>query len=142
MELDPLNIRGLQAEMFALFFSKEFEAARSVGERALAINPNDTELMGEYGYRVAVSGGWQAGCPLVEQARERNPGPLAYFETALALCSYFSGDHQQAVMWIRKTTVPKNPVYHLIAAAILEQPETRRRATVKLPGSCKTSSPW
>jgi TolB-like protein len=118
VEIDPLNIRGLQAEMFALFFSNEFEAARNVGERALAINPNDTELMGEYGYRLAVSGSWDEGCPLVAKARERNPGPLAYYESGLALCSYFEGDNRQAVMWIRKTTAPKNPLYHLIAAAI------------------------
>ena len=116
--LDPLNIRGLQAEMFALYFSHEFEAARSVGERALAINPNDTELMGEFGYRLAVSGDWDTGCPLVAKARERNPGPLAYYESALALCSYFAGDQRQAIIWIERTTVPKSPLYHLIAAAI------------------------
>lgn len=116
--LDPLNMRGLQAEMFALYFSHEFDAARSVGERALTINPNDTELMGEFGYRLAVSGDWDTGCPLVAKARERNPGPLAYYESALALCSYFAGDLQQAVIWIRRTTAPANPLYHLIAAAI------------------------
>jgi TolB-like protein len=116
--LDPLNIRGLQAEMFALYFSHEFAAARSVGERALAINPNDTELMGEFGYRLAVSGDWDTGCPMVAKAHERNPGPLAYYESALALCSYFAGDQQQAVVWIQRTTIPKSPLYHLIAAAI------------------------
>jgi TolB-like protein/Tfp pilus assembly protein PilF len=118
VELDPLNIRGLQAEMFALYFSHEFDEARSVGERALAINPNDTELMGEFGYRLALSGDWDAGCPLVAKARERNPGQLAYYESALALCSYFAGDQKQAVIWIERATVPKNPIYHFIAAAI------------------------
>ncbi|RWN66257.1 MAG: hypothetical protein EOR99_17855 [Mesorhizobium sp.] len=118
VELDPLNIRGLQAEMFALYFSQEIEAALSVGKRALTINPNDTELMGEYGYRLALSGGWDDGCPLVAEARTRNPGPLAYYETALALCAYFRGDYQQAAMWIRKATVPSNANYHTIAAAI------------------------
>ena len=74
VELDPLNIRGLQAEMFALYFSKEIDAALRVGKQALAINPNDTEFMGEYGYRLALSGNWAEGCPLVAEARERNPG--------------------------------------------------------------------
>ncbi|RUU26053.1 MAG: hypothetical protein EOS21_06165 [Mesorhizobium sp.] len=118
VELDPLNIRGLQAEMFALYFSKEIEAALLVGKRALDINPNDTELMGEYGYRLALSGGWDDGCPLVAEAHTRNPGPLAYYETALALCAYFRGDYPQAAMWIRKTTFPGNANFHTIAAAI------------------------
>lgn len=118
VELDPLNIRGLQARMFALYLSREIDAALKVGSQALAINPNDTELMGEYGYRLAVSGDWDKGCTLVARARERNPGPLAYYETALALCSYFGGDYHEAAMWIRKTTVPGSSLYHLIAAAI------------------------
>lgn len=118
VQLDPQNVRALQAEMFALYFSKEIAAALKVGEQAMAINPNDTELMGEYGYRLALSGDWDRGCPLVAEARDRNPGPLAYYESALALCAYFRGDYQQAALWIKKTTFPANPNYHVIAAAI------------------------
>lgn len=121
VELDPLNIRGLQAQMFALYFSNEIKAALSVGRQAMALNPNDTELVGEYGYRLALSGNWNAGCDLVTEARERNPGPLAYYEAALALCSFFRGDSRDAAMWIKKTTAPKNPLYHVIAAAIYGQ---------------------
>lgn len=116
--LDPLNIRGLQAEMLALYLGGEVEAALAVGKQAMAVNPNDTELVGEYGYRLALSGNWHDGCPLVAEARQRNPGPLSYYESALALCSYFRGDNAQAVMWIRKATAPDNANYHAIAAAI------------------------
>lgn len=118
VELDPLNIRGLQAQMFALYLSREIETALSVGRQAMTINPNDTELMGEYGYRLALSGNWGDGCALVTEARERNLGPLAYYESALALCSYFVGDFRKAAMWIKKTTAPDNSLYHVIAAAI------------------------
>lgn len=118
VELDPQNIRGLQAEMLALYFNTQIEAALKVGELALATNPNDTELMGEYGFRLAMSGEWNRGCSLVTEATERNSGPLAYYEAALALCSYFGGDYERAAMWIKKTTIPSNPVYHSIAAAI------------------------
>lgn len=118
VELDPRNVRALHAEMSALFFSKEFDAGRRVGEQALAINPNDTELMGGFGTRLALSGNWEDGCPLVEEARDRNPGPFAYYESILALCSYFGGDYAKAAMWIKKTTAPGNSLYHAIAAAI------------------------
>lgn len=118
VELDPLNVRGLQAQMFALYLSRDIDAALAVGRQAMAINPNDTELMGEYGYRLALSGNWSGGCPLVAEARARNPGPLAYYESALALCAYFSRDTRQAAMWIKKTTALNSSLYHLIAAAI------------------------
>lgn len=118
VEIDPLNVRGRQAEMIALFLDGEVDAALAVGKQAMAINPNDTELLGEYGYRLALSGRWDDGCPLVTEARERNPGPFAYYESALALCSYFRGDNAEAVMWIRKVSAPDNANYHAIAAAI------------------------
>ena len=107
--------------MFALYFNKDIDAALKIGERALAINPNDTELMGEYGYRLALSGNWEQGCALVAEARERNPGPLDYYEVSLALCSYFRGELTQAVTWIKNVRAPDNALYHVIAAAIFAE---------------------
>ena len=121
IQLDPFNTRGMQAEMFALFFSKQFAAGKVVGEKAMSLNPNDTELMGEYGYRLAVSGEWDKGCPLIAEARQRNPGIFGYYETGLALCSYFKGNLEEALMWARQAKLPKNPVYHVIAAAIYSE---------------------
>ena len=118
VELDPLNARALQTEMFGLFFAKQFDAGRKVGDKALELNPNDTELMGEYGYRLALSGDWDRGCELLEKGRGINPGANGYYESGMALCSLFRRDPENAVMWVRKTTVPKNALYHLIAAAV------------------------
>jgi len=121
IELDPFNVRGLQAEMFALYFTGDVDAAVAVGKRALDINPNDTELIGEYGYRLAQSGNWAEGCSLVAEAWDRNPGPVAYYETALALCAYFAGSYEQAATLIRRAAAVHNPNYHAIAAAIFAE---------------------
>ncbi|CAN7182789.1 hypothetical protein [Mesorhizobium sp. LjNodule214] len=117
-EIDPVNIRGRQGEMLALYFHKEIDAALKVGKQTLTINPNDTEFMGEYGERLAVSGNWHDGCPLIADARQRNPGSSAYYESDLALCAYFSGDYPLAAMWIKKSPAPSNAIYHVIAAAV------------------------
>lgn len=121
VELEPTNVRALQAQMIALYFKGEIDAAMRVGRLGMNINPNDTVFLGEYGYRLALSGNWEEGCPLVEEARKRNPGPVAYYEVGLAVCAYFSGDLQQAVMWIRKANVRGNALYHVIAAAIFAE---------------------
>lgn len=120
-ELEPTNVQALQAQMVALYFNGEIDAAMSVGSRGMAINPNDTLFMGEYGYRWALAGNWEEGCRLVAEARSRNPGPLAYYEVGLAMCAYFGGDLEQAVTWIRKANVPSNALYRLIAAAIFAE---------------------
>ncbi len=136
-ELDPLNVRALQAEMFALYLGGEIESALATGKHALQLNPNDTELIGEYGYRLALSGNWAEGCQLVAEARDRNPGPFAYYETGLALCAYFAGDYSKAVAWIKKTPLTSNALYHVIAAAIfgeagLEEEASREADWLKL----------
>ncbi|WP_419695546.1 hypothetical protein ACN2CC_03100 [Mesorhizobium muleiense] len=127
-ELDPRNVRALHAQMSALFWNREFDSGRKVGEQAMAINPNDTDLMGGFGTRLAFSGSWDEGCALVEQARERNIGPFGYYETTLALCSYFGRDNSKAAMWIKKTPIPNHPLYHLVAAAIFGEGEMKIEA--------------
>lgn len=132
VELDPTNSRGLQAEMFALYFAGDVAAALRIGAQALAGNPNDCELMGECGFRLALSGDWTAGCPLIRQARDLNPGPLRYYEGALALCAYFGDDLDEAVKWVRKTGVPNNPNFHLIAAVVFGEAGDLSRAAVEV----------
>lgn len=127
-ELDPLNVRALQAEMFALYLSGETDSALAVGKQALELNPNDTELIGEYGYRLAVSGNWEDGCPLVAEARDRNPGPFAYYETALALCAYFAGDYAKAAAWTRKASFEDNAIFHAISAAVFAEAGMKEEA--------------
>ena len=83
VDLDPRNIRGLHAQMLALYFNKEIDDALAVGKQALAINPNDIELMGEYGSRLALSGNWREGCALSAEARQRDPGTLGSYDVDL-----------------------------------------------------------
>ncbi len=64
VELDPQNVRGLQAEMLAFFFRGDVDTALNIGARAFAMNPNDPELSAEYGLRMALSGQWKRGCAL------------------------------------------------------------------------------
>jgi TolB-like protein len=118
VDLDPRNVRGLHAQMLAFYFNQDIDGALAVGKQALAINPNDTDLMGEYGSRLALSGNWPEGCAFTAEARRRHPAASTSYEVDLALCAYFSRDYPQAVLWIRKTTFPDNPVYHVVAAAV------------------------
>lgn len=120
-ELDPENVRALQAKMLVLYFDGQVDAALAVGERAMLTNPNDTELVGEYGVRLADSGQWKRGCALVAEALERNPGPLGYYEAVLSACAYIDRDYEAAKGWIRQAAVVANPAYHLIAAAVFAE---------------------
>ena len=121
VELDPLNVRGLEAKMTALYFAKDIGGALETGKRAMEINPNDLELMKEYGSWLAQSGNWADGCQLTKEAVARNPARMAYSEAALALCAYFDGRYEEAATLIKRSPAVNNPSYHAMAAAFLAE---------------------
>ena len=102
--------------MMALFLSGEHNEALQVGERALEVNPNDTELLGELGSRTSLAGDWQRGAALVERARALNPAHAGFYNGTLALCAYMLRDYEAAAGLIRQTSVDRYPFYHLVAA--------------------------
>ncbi|HEV7318620.1 MAG TPA: hypothetical protein VGO04_08425 [Ensifer sp.] len=119
LELAPLDVRALEARMLVFFFRGEIDAALATGARALAINPNDAELAGEYGLRLALAGQWDAGCKLLSESAERNLGRAGYFEAALANCAYFRDDYTAAERWARLADLRANPAYHVLLLATL-----------------------
>lgn len=121
VRLDPQNVRSLQALMTVLFFGRRPEEALSVGARALALNPNDTELLGEYGSRVAQAGHWKRGASLLEQALTRNPGNSPYYVGMLALAAYMQGDDTSAVDLIGRADLKRFSIYHFVAALIFSR---------------------
>ncbi len=119
VDLAPLDVRALEAQMLVLFDRGEVDAALAVGARALAINPNDTELAGAYGLRLALSGEWETGCKLLSDATARSLGQTGVFEAALATCSYFAGDYAAAERWVRLVKPDASPADRLLLLAIL-----------------------
>jgi TolB-like protein len=118
VELEPGNTRALQALMTALFFNRQLPEALEVGERALATNPNDTEFLGEFGTRVAMSGQWQRGAALLDQALALDPGGAGYYHGTRALAAYMLNDTANAVSLIRRADLQKFPLFHVVAAGI------------------------
>jgi adenylate cyclase len=121
VDLDPRNIRALQALMTALFFNQQLAESMEIGEKALALNPNDTEFLGEFGTRLASGGQWQRGAALLKQALARNPGASGYYHAMLALSAYMLNDDKLALAEIRQANLNTLPLFHAIAAIIFAQ---------------------
>lgn len=117
-QLDGNNTRALQALMMALFFNQDLTEAMRVGEQALATNPHDTELMGEFGTRMAIGGQWRRGAALLDQAIALNPAGGGYYQGTRALAAYMLNDNATAVRAIAKADMQKFPLYHAVAAVI------------------------
>ena len=138
VKLDPSNIRGQQALMMALFLRGDYAAAVAVGTQAFALNPNDIEFKGDFGFRLAMSGDWDRGCRLVDEALKASARKIAYYKIAAALCHYFTNDLAGAVTFIRDADANDNPAYHVIATAILAEAGETAEAKQHVAGSTKT----
>ncbi len=119
VRLDPKNARALQALMLANFFGNDPAGALSAGAAAYANNPNDTEVAGEYGLRLSMSGEWDRGCTLISEAVGKNAGPRGYYEVGMALCAFMRGDTQAAELWSRMSDLNYNPMHRLVLLSIL-----------------------
>jgi adenylate cyclase len=119
--IDPENIRGQQALMGALFFSRQVDDALRVGEQAMAINPNDTDLMGEYGSFLGQSGNWKHGAEVLRIALSLNPGAGGYYHGDLGLSEYMQGNYAAASDEIRQADLQKFPLFHGVAAIIFAE---------------------
>lgn len=118
VSLDPDNVRGLQALSTALFFNGEPAEALRVGEKALALNPNDSELLAELGGRIAVAGNWRRGAAMMEDALARNPAQASFYGGLLAAAYYMIGDDNRALWWIKRSDLKQLSLYHFISALI------------------------
>lgn len=131
IQLDAGNTRGRQALMTVLFFNGQYAEAMRTGEQALAMNPNDTELLGEFATRLAMGGQWHRGAELLDRAIALNPGGGGYYHGTRALAAYMLGDHQAAVAGIKQADLQKFPLFHAVAAVIYADagmPDEARRA--------------
>jgi adenylate cyclase len=118
--LDPDEPRALEALMLWHWFRREHAQALEVGGRALQLNPNDVDLLREFGTRVGLSGDWVRGGALVERARALNPAQAGFYNGSLAFNAYMRGEYQVAADLIRQTD-RTYPLYHFIAAITYAQ---------------------
>jgi TolB-like protein len=128
IRLDPENVRALQALMLALFFTGQPTEALRIGEQAVALNPNDTELLADFASRLGQIGAWDRGATLLEQALARNPGHSDYYNGMLAVHAYMKHDYRRAEALIHQVSLEKFPLYHFIAAIIYAQLGMTRQA--------------
>ncbi len=131
-DADPQNARALQAVMLTSFFRNDTSRALEAGAAAYRSNPNDTEVLGEYGLSLSMSGKWQSGCDLISKAVNNNAGPRGYYEVGMALCAFMRGDFQAAELWSRMSDLDYNPMHRMLLVAILGASGKTDKAHIEL----------
>jgi adenylate cyclase len=113
-------------------FRGEVEQALAAGERAVALSPNNAEVLAEFGLRLALMGQWERGIAFIDEAIARNPAHPGWYHAAPALNFYRQGRYAEALQEARQIEAPGWVHNHTILAMIygqLGQEEPARAAT-------------
>ncbi len=116
--LAPENVRALQALMLTSFLNQRVAAGKATAERALQLNPNDMELVGEYGTRLALAGEFERGDAMVRQAIAYNPANANFYRIQLAVTAYFRHELKAAEEMIDAVDPSNSGITMICAAAI------------------------
>jgi TolB-like protein len=117
ISLAPNSSGGHHALALALWFSGEVDAGLAAFRTALALNPNDTEIMADFGLRLALLLKWDVAIPLIEEAFRRNPCQATTFRIAFVLHHYCEGRYLEALHEARALGATDVVYPHVAAAA-------------------------
>jgi tetratricopeptide (TPR) repeat protein len=96
--IDPRNSTAQLMLANTLFDRRDLAGFREAGDRALALNPNDPEVLVHYGMRLTFIGEWERGVPLVGKAIALNPEHPQWYLDPIIYYHYQTGDYEQALI--------------------------------------------
>jgi adenylate cyclase len=117
VELAPRASQGYRALHLVYWMMNDVERGLQAAERALELNPNDSELMAELGVRLALRARWDEGLPLILGAYARNPDLPAHYRMPLFIHHYVNGRFEDALAEAKKVGAP-TVVYDHVALAL------------------------
>lgn len=107
VSLAPTDARSYEALYAAYFFRGDLEGFKRAGADALRLNPNNPEIIADYGNRLALSGQWDEGIALVKRAMDMNPGHPGWYQIPLLLDAYRRGNYSEALALTERMNMPK-----------------------------------
>jgi adenylate cyclase len=127
VEADPTTAIGHQYLSIALFNLGEDQGFRAAGEKALLLNPNNSEILADFGQQLILVDGSERGKELVERAIELNPGHPPWYFGGLAIYHLVHGDREEALHFAQNFSADGSPMamYTLAAAWRLNGDDAR-----------------
>ena len=104
--LDPLDGLCHCSLGDAAFHAKQYDRARDHMARALAINPNDADVLAAFGFILAFTGDPDFGLRQMEMAMERNPITPPWYHWQRAIILFMAGQFDEALRAINLYSPP------------------------------------
>lgn len=135
VQLAPTSARAQQALQLAYFATGQLERAIETGERAMALNPLDTDVRAVQGMILIVTGQYQHGARLIEESASHNTAYPPWYDLYLALAAFQAGNEAAMRTLIKRVDLPGHPLaalLALVAGGSDGSPEARTAARIDI----------
>ena len=137
VEIEPGNPTAQLMLANALFDRRNLAGFRAAGERAIALNPNDPDLLAHYGMRLTFIGEWERGVALVTKAIALNPEHPQWYLDPIIYYHYQTRDYERALTETQRQELSDDIWGVLFRAMILGQLGRREEAQPLIEAALK-----
>ncbi len=117
VELDRANQFALVALAQTHFFRQDLAAFGPAAERAMALNPLNTDAVGILGLQIVHTGEFERGAAIVRRAMELNPNHAGWMHFAPLWEHFHKGEYEQALERANRVDIPGLFWPYLVAAS-------------------------
>lgn len=119
VQLAPTSARAHQALSYAYFASGHFDRAIDAAQKAVDLNPFDTDIAADFGRILIVEGRYQQGLDLIDASAKANAAYPGWYDLYRALAAFQMSDTAAMRRYLARTDLkahPLAPILRLIAA--------------------------
>jgi tetratricopeptide (TPR) repeat protein len=130
--LDPQNAYARCWLAIVHFFRRENDKFEAEAQRALKLNPNDSETLADIGHYLAFMGEFERGIALSRRAQQLNPLHPGWYHFSSARYHYDQRAYEETLADVQRVGMPHFYWTHLLNAAARGQLRQREaRASLK-----------
>jgi adenylate cyclase len=100
--LEPQNPTAQLMLALSAFDRHDLDGFRRSGALAVDLNPNNPDVLGQYGLRLVYVGDWDRGETLIRKAMALNPSHPVWYREPLAFIRYQQANYEEALHEIDK----------------------------------------
>ena len=121
IQADATSQIGYQSLATGHYFAGDLEQFHIAAERAMALNPNNSQTLAYLGQMTAFAGDWDRGIAVMDKAVDLNPNHPTWYHAAYFMRHYRDGDYEAALLSAKRYNLPEFFAHHLFLAIIYAQ---------------------
>ncbi|WEK52290.1 MAG: hypothetical protein P0Y66_10110 [Candidatus Kaistia colombiensis] len=131
VQLAPTSARAMQALQFTYYADGQLQRAIEAGNRAMTLNPLDTDIRATQGQMLILAGRYQLGMRLIEEAASSNAAYPPWYDLYLALAAFQGGKTEVLRTLMGRVDLPDHPLAAYLGVIAAADPAARTAAIAR-----------